>query len=105
MWQREPGTQTLVPLAMSIFSPLLKHPKLQRAEDVDALLLGMASQIAEREDHMVVEDVQGEPEAGPAAGRRFSWACRGRQGGALRAERVSDPLTMVPSPWLRYFLD
>ncbi|XP_052039385.1 dual oxidase 1 [Apodemus sylvaticus] len=35
-----------------------EHPKLQRAEDVDALLLGMASQIAEREDHVVVEDVQ-----------------------------------------------
>ncbi|XP_047622415.1 dual oxidase 1 isoform X2 [Phacochoerus africanus] len=35
-----------------------EHPNLQRAEDVDALLLGMASQIAEREDHMVVEDVQ-----------------------------------------------
>ncbi|XP_032759985.1 dual oxidase 1 [Rattus rattus] len=35
-----------------------EHPKLQRAADVDALLLGMASQIAEREDHVVVEDVQ-----------------------------------------------
>lgn len=65
-WRREPGAQTLVPLATSVFSLLLKHPKLQRAEDVDALLLGMASQIAEREDHVVVEDVQGEPEPGPA---------------------------------------
>uniref|UniRef100_A0A8C0LD87 Dual oxidase 1 n=1 Tax=Canis lupus dingo TaxID=286419 RepID=A0A8C0LD87_CANLU len=36
-----------------------KHPNLRRAEDVDALLLGMASQIAEREDHVVVEDVLG----------------------------------------------
>ncbi|XP_069316658.1 dual oxidase 1 [Eulemur rufifrons] len=35
-----------------------EHPNLQSAEDVDALLLGMASQIAEREDHVVVEDVQ-----------------------------------------------
>ncbi|XP_039744178.1 dual oxidase 1 isoform X2 [Pteropus medius] len=35
-----------------------EHPNLQRAEDVDALLLGMASQIAEREDHVVVEDVR-----------------------------------------------
>ncbi|XP_042108464.1 dual oxidase 1 isoform X2 [Ovis aries] len=35
-----------------------EHPSLQRAEDVDALLLGMASQIAEREDHVVVEDVR-----------------------------------------------
>ncbi|XP_044915323.1 dual oxidase 1 isoform X5 [Felis catus] len=34
-----------------------EHPNLQRAEDVDALLLGMASQIAEQEDHVVVEDV------------------------------------------------
>ncbi|OWK09826.1 DUOX1 [Cervus elaphus hippelaphus] len=38
-----------------------EHPNLQRAEDVDALLLGMASQIAEREDHVVVEDVRGDP--------------------------------------------
>ncbi|XP_040824848.1 dual oxidase 1 [Ochotona curzoniae] len=35
-----------------------KHPSLQSAEEVDALLLGMASQIAEREDHVVVEDVR-----------------------------------------------
>ncbi|XP_058150089.1 dual oxidase 1 [Dasypus novemcinctus] len=35
-----------------------EHPSLQRAEDVDALLLGMASQIAEREDHVVVEDLR-----------------------------------------------
>uniref|UniRef100_A0A8C5KNQ4 NAD(P)H oxidase (H2O2-forming) n=1 Tax=Jaculus jaculus TaxID=51337 RepID=A0A8C5KNQ4_JACJA len=35
-----------------------EHPSLQSAKDVDSLLLGMASQIAEREDHMVVEDVQ-----------------------------------------------
>ncbi|XP_057577989.1 dual oxidase 1 isoform X4 [Hippopotamus amphibius kiboko] len=35
-----------------------EHPNLQRAEDVDTLLLGMASQIAEREDHVVVEDVR-----------------------------------------------
>ncbi|XP_049638484.1 dual oxidase 1 [Suncus etruscus] len=33
-----------------------KHP--QNVEDVVSLLLGMASQIAEREDHVVVEDVQ-----------------------------------------------
>ncbi|XP_036299102.1 dual oxidase 1 isoform X1 [Pipistrellus kuhlii] len=35
-----------------------ENPNLQRAEDVDALLLGMASQIAEQEDHVVVEDVR-----------------------------------------------
>lgn len=95
------------PLAVCVFSPLLKNPKLQRAEDVDALLLGMASQIAEREDHLVVEDVQGEPEAGPAGCEllRSCWTCRDRQGGVLRAERISDLLIMVPFPWLRYFWD
>uniref|UniRef100_A0A8C0CE29 Dual oxidase 1 n=1 Tax=Balaenoptera musculus TaxID=9771 RepID=A0A8C0CE29_BALMU len=36
-----------------------EHPNLQRAEDVDSLLLGMASQITEREEHVVVEDVPG----------------------------------------------
>ncbi|KAH0503274.1 Dual oxidase 1 [Microtus ochrogaster] len=35
-----------------------EHPNLQSAKDVDALLLGMVSQIAEREDHVVVEDVR-----------------------------------------------
>nr|XP_054954358.1 dual oxidase 1 isoform X3 [Pan paniscus] len=35
-----------------------EHPSLQSAEDVEALLLGMASQIAEREDHVLVEDVR-----------------------------------------------
>ncbi|XP_064148088.1 dual oxidase 1 [Loxodonta africana] len=35
-----------------------EHPNLQSAEDVAALLLGMASQIAEREDHVVVEDLR-----------------------------------------------
>ncbi|XP_017401018.1 dual oxidase 1 [Cebus imitator] len=35
-----------------------EHPSLQSAEDVDALLLGMTSQIAEQEDHVVVEDVR-----------------------------------------------
>ncbi len=28
--------------------------------DIDRLLMGMASQLAEREDHMVVEDLRGE---------------------------------------------
>uniref|UniRef100_A0A8C2VLB6 NAD(P)H oxidase (H2O2-forming) n=1 Tax=Chinchilla lanigera TaxID=34839 RepID=A0A8C2VLB6_CHILA len=35
-----------------------ENPNLQSAEDFDALLLGMASQLAEREDHVVVEDVR-----------------------------------------------
>lgn len=32
---------------------------MQQAEDVDGLLLGMSSQIAEREDNILVEDLQG----------------------------------------------
>ncbi|KAJ7410998.1 Dual oxidase 2 [Willisornis vidua] len=35
-----------------------ESPGLQKAEDVDNLLLGMSSQIAEREDNIVVEDLQ-----------------------------------------------
>ncbi|NWV18318.1 DUOX2 oxidase, partial [Origma solitaria] len=35
-----------------------ESPGLQQAEDVDNLLLGMGSQIAEREDNIVVEDLQ-----------------------------------------------
>lgn len=54
---------------------------------MDALLLGMASQIAEREDHVVVEDVRGESEADPAgcellaSGKRLSWTSRARYEG------------------------
>ena len=54
---------------------------------MDALLLGMASQIAEREDHVVVEDVRGEAEAVPAGyaalapGKKFSGSSRIGQGG------------------------
>nr|XP_033776119.1 dual oxidase 1-like [Geotrypetes seraphini] len=49
------------------FSPALRvcnsywsreNPNLQKAVDIDDLLLGMASQIAEREDHIVVEDLR-----------------------------------------------
>lgn len=32
---------------------------MKTAEDVDDLLMGMASQIAEREDNIVVEDLRG----------------------------------------------
>lgn len=59
MGLREPDCPTSGSFShTSPLSPPLKHPSLQRAEDVDALLLGMASQIAEREDHVVVEDVR-----------------------------------------------
>uniref|UniRef100_A0A452DXP0 NAD(P)H oxidase (H2O2-forming) n=1 Tax=Capra hircus TaxID=9925 RepID=A0A452DXP0_CAPHI len=59
VYMREPDCPTSGSFShTSPLSPPLKHPSLQRAEDVDALLLGMASQIAEREDHVVVEDVR-----------------------------------------------
>uniref|UniRef100_H0V9S6 NAD(P)H oxidase (H2O2-forming) n=1 Tax=Cavia porcellus TaxID=10141 RepID=H0V9S6_CAVPO len=35
-----------------------ENPNLQSAEDFDELLLGMASQLAEKEDHVVVEDMR-----------------------------------------------
>ncbi|XP_075432016.1 dual oxidase 1-like isoform X2 [Ascaphus truei] len=35
-----------------------QNPNVQKPQDVDALLLGMSSQIAEREDHVVVEDLR-----------------------------------------------
>lgn len=82
------GRSWLLNLQPRPLSPFPKHPNLQRAEDVDALLLGMASQIAEREDHVVVEDVLGEAEAIPSAcallvpGWGFCWSSR------VRAERV-----------------
>lgn len=36
-----------------------QRPGLSQAEDMDNLLLGMSSQIAEQEDNIVVEDLQG----------------------------------------------
>jgi hypothetical protein len=45
-------------------------------EDVDALLLGMASQIAEREDHAGCASLDLE--------KKSSWICRARQGGAAQ---------------------
>ncbi|XP_069837992.1 dual oxidase 1-like [Dendropsophus ebraccatus] len=35
-----------------------ENPNIQTAEDVDALILGMASQIAENEDNVVIEDLR-----------------------------------------------
>uniref|UniRef100_A0A8B9NX91 Dual oxidase 2 n=1 Tax=Apteryx owenii TaxID=8824 RepID=A0A8B9NX91_APTOW len=48
--------------------------RLQRAEDMDDLLLGMSSQIAEREDNIVVEDLQG-PGAGCCPVRQQHCQC------------------------------
>lgn len=104
------AAQPLASLATSLSPPHSpKHPNLQRAEDVDALLLGMASQIAEREDHMVVEDVQGEAETvpimhpWPLGGGSTGPPEPGREGcprlGAciLSLLRASDLLTTAPS--------
>lgn len=32
---------------------------METSQDVDELIMGMASQIAEKEDHVVVEDLRG----------------------------------------------
>lgn len=37
-----------------------QNPNLKSAQEVDQLLLGMASQISELEDRIVVEDLRGE---------------------------------------------
>lgn len=86
---------------------------------MDALLLGMASQIAEREDHVVVEDMRGEAEAVPAgyaalaSEKKFSGSSRIGQGGmpvggrrgmgnlhSLIADGASDLQTTAPSVWV-----
>ncbi|XP_056355441.1 dual oxidase 2-like [Oenanthe melanoleuca] len=61
-----------------------ESPGLQKGEDVDNLLLGMSSQIAEREDNIVVEDLQ-DYWYGPLKFSRTdfvaSWVQRGRDFG------------------------
>lgn len=58
-------------LCHDLFILFLQHPKdallwkpndtiSSNKMDIDRLLMGMASQLAEREDHMVVEDLRGE---------------------------------------------
>mgnify|MGYP001866148077 FL=1 len=56
-------------------------------EDVDDLLLGMSSQIAEREDSIVVEDLQGLHT--PTLSWRVVRLCVGRDGKA-------DPIPFTP---------
>ena len=41
-------------------SVYFQSPNLKTAQDVDQLLLGMASQISELEDRIVIEDLRGE---------------------------------------------
>lgn len=43
----------------TVFLFQLKNPNIQTAQGVDALILGMASQIAENEDNVVIEDLRG----------------------------------------------
>lgn len=38
---------------------MLQNPNLNSGQDVDDLIMGMASQPAEREDNIIVEDLQG----------------------------------------------
>lgn len=79
MWRKRAWKRSLIPLhpwghqfrVVGLFSVLpcargiicsshaCQSPGVQQAEDVDELLLGMSSQIAEREDNVVVEDLQG----------------------------------------------
>lgn len=56
---RSVGLLSVLPRARGITSHSSQSPELQQAEDVDSLLLGMSSQIAEQEDNIVVEDLQG----------------------------------------------
>lgn len=48
------------PTAYLECSVYFQNPNLNSAQEVDELLLGMASQISEREDRIVVEDLRGE---------------------------------------------
>lgn len=41
------------------FSDSLQSNNVRTGQDVDELIMGMASQIAEREDNVVVEDLRG----------------------------------------------
>lgn len=42
-----------------LLSFCLQRENVKTSQDVDELLMGMASQIAEREDNIVVEDLRG----------------------------------------------
>lgn len=48
----------LHPLSNLPFPPL-QSPNMKTSQDLDHLIFGMASQIAEREDNVVVEDLRG----------------------------------------------
>ncbi|NXG55440.1 DUOX2 oxidase, partial [Hemiprocne comata] len=73
--------------------------RLQQAEDVDSLLLGMSSQIAEREDNIVVEDLQ-DYWYGPLKYTRTdyvaSWFQRGRDLGLPTYNQALEQFGMKP---------
>ncbi|NXG16772.1 DUOX2 oxidase, partial [Grallaria varia] len=76
-----------------------ESPGLQKAEDVDNLLLGMSSQIAEREDNIVVEDLQ-DYWYGPLKYSRTdyvaSWIQRGRDLGLPTYNRARERFGLKP---------
>uniref|UniRef100_U3K5K7 NAD(P)H oxidase (H2O2-forming) n=1 Tax=Ficedula albicollis TaxID=59894 RepID=U3K5K7_FICAL len=76
-----------------------ESPGLQEAEDVDKLLLGMSSQIAEREDNIVVEDLQ-DYWYGPIKYSRTdlvaSWVQRGRDFGLPTYNQVRQRFGLEP---------
>uniref|UniRef100_A0A8B9P2S0 NAD(P)H oxidase (H2O2-forming) n=1 Tax=Apteryx owenii TaxID=8824 RepID=A0A8B9P2S0_APTOW len=73
--------------------------RLQRAEDMDDLLLGMSSQIAEREDNIVVEDLQ-DYWYGPLKYTRTdyvaSWLQRGRDIGLPTYNQAREQFGLKP---------
>uniref|UniRef100_A0A674GYG4 NAD(P)H oxidase (H2O2-forming) n=1 Tax=Taeniopygia guttata TaxID=59729 RepID=A0A674GYG4_TAEGU len=76
-----------------------KSPGLQQAEDVDSLLLGMSSQIAEQEDNIMVEDLQ-DYWYGPLKYSRTdyvaSWIQRGRDFGLPTYNQVRQHFGLKP---------
>ncbi|XP_023790135.1 dual oxidase 2-like [Cyanistes caeruleus] len=76
-----------------------ESPALQQAEDVDNLLLGMSSQVAEREDNIVVEDLQ-DYWYGPLRYSRTdyvaSWLQRGRDLGLPTYNQVRQHFGLKP---------
>uniref|UniRef100_A0A8C3VKA7 NAD(P)H oxidase (H2O2-forming) n=1 Tax=Catharus ustulatus TaxID=91951 RepID=A0A8C3VKA7_CATUS len=76
-----------------------ESPGLSQAEDVDNLLLGMSSQIAEQEDNIIVEDLQ-DYWYGPVKYSRTdyvaSWVQRGRDFGLPTYNQVRQRFGLEP---------
>ncbi|XP_026565713.1 dual oxidase 2 [Pseudonaja textilis] len=77
-----------------------QNPNLQTAEDVDDLLLGMSSQIAEKEDNVVVEDLR-DYWYGTVKFSRMdfvaSWIQRGRDIGLSTYNKVREFFGLPPA--------